>query len=209
MSDGRIGVAAFAVLHYPCRAMSLAPQSPSPTKDSAMLTARVDRELLAAFDAVAEGRGGRSALLRTVLQQSLKHVADAPRIAPRADSAGNRVSLTFTDVETAVVDHRAAERGVDRAGWIKALVRRHIALKAGVDDGLRDAVAPIRMQLQRIGRNLNQAMRAGNAAMMADSGLQIDRELRRIADMRKEINEQIEALAAVLRGETAFWEVAD
>lgn len=191
------------------RAMSSAPQPSSPTKDSAMLTARVDRDLLAAFDAVAEGRGGRSALLRTVLQQSLKHVADAPRIASRVDSAGNRVSLTFTDVETAVLDHRATQRGVDRAGWIKALVRRHIALKAGVDDGLRDAVAPIRMQLQRIGRNLNQAMKAGNAAMMADSGLQIDRELRRIADMREEINEQIQALAAVLRGETAFWEVAD
>src|SRR3546814_5607979 len=61
------------------------------------------------------------------------------------------------------------------------------------------------MQLTRIGRNLNQAMKAGNAAMMADSGLQIDRELRRIADMREEINEQIEALAAALRGETAFW----
>ena len=209
MFDGRIGIAAFAVLHYPCRVMSLAPQSSSPTKDSAMLTARVDRELLAAFDAVAEGRGGRSALLRTVLQQALKHVADAPRIAPRADSAGNRVSLTFTDAEAAVLDHRAAERGVDRAGWIKALVRRHIALKAGVDDGLRDAVAPIRMQLQRIGRNLNQAMKAGNAAMMADSGLQIDRELRRIADMREEINVQIASLADVLRGEIAFWEVAD
>ncbi|WP_241212701.1 hypothetical protein [Sphingomonas sp. ABOLG] len=209
MFDGRIGVAAFAVLRYLCSTMSLAPQSSSPTKDSAMLTARVDRELLAAFDAVAEGRGGRSALLRTVLQQALKHVADAPRIAPRADSAGNRVSLTFTDVETAVLDHRAAERGVDRAGWIKALVRRHIALKAGVDDGLRGAIAPIRMQLQRIGRNLNQAMKAGNAAMMADSGLQIDRELRRIADMREEINEQITALADVLRGETTFWEVAD
>src|SRR3546814_1248591 len=153
-----------------------------------MLTARVDRELLAAFDAVAEGRGGWSALLRTVLQQSLKHVADAPRIAPRADSPSNRVNLRFTDVETAVLDHRAAQRGVDRAGWIKALVRRHLALKAGVDDGLRDAVAPIRMQLTRIGRNLNQAMKAGNAAMMADSGLQIDRELRRIADMREEIN---------------------
>lgn len=189
--------------------MSIAPQPASPTKDTAMLTARVDRELLAAFDAVAEGRGGRSALLRTVLQQSLKHVADAPRIAPRADSPSNRVNLRFTDVETAVLDHRAAQRGVDRAGWIKALVRRHLALKAGVDDGLRDAVAPIRMQLTRIGRNLNQAMKAGNAAIMADSGLQIDRELRRIADMREEINEQIEALAAALRGETAFWEVAD
>ncbi|MCH4894973.1 hypothetical protein GO308_17865 [Sphingomonas sp. SFZ2018-12] len=174
-----------------------------------MLTARVDRDLLAAFDALAEGRGGRSALLRSILQQALKQVADAPRIAPRADPAGNRVSLTFTSAEAAVLDHRAAERGVDRAGWIKALVRRHIALKGTVDDGMRDAIAPIRMQLQRIGRNLNQAMKAGNAAMMADSGLQIELELRRIADMREEINGQIAALAEVLRGETAFWQVAD
>lgn len=187
----------------------LAAPSPSPTKATAMLTARVDRDLLAAFDAVAEGRGGRSALLRTVLQQALKHVADAPRIAAREDLASNRVSLTLTSAEAAVLDHRAAERGVDRAGWIKALVRRHIALKTGVDDGLRDAVAPIRMQLQRIGRNLNQAMKAGNAAMMADSGLQIERELRRIADMRDEVNAQFSALADVLRGDAAFWEVAD
>src|SRR3546814_7932193 len=191
------------------RGMSIAPQAASPTKDTAMLTARVDRELLAAFDAVAEGRGGRSALLRTVLQQSLKHAADAPRIAPRADSPSNRVNLRFTDVETAVLDHRAAQRGVDRAGWIKALVRRHLALKAGVDDGLRDAVAPSRMQLTRLGRNRTQAMTAGNAAMMADSGRQLDRERSRNADNHEEINEQIEALAAALRGETAFWEVAD
>jgi len=189
--------------------MSSTPQLASPTKESAMLTARVDRDLLAAFDALAEGRGGRSALLRTVLQQSLRHVADAPRIAPRADSASNRVSLRFTDAETAVLDHKAAERGIDRAGWIKALVRRHLALKNRVDDGMRDAVAPIRMQLQRIGRNLNQAMKAGNAAMMADSGLQIDRELRRIADMREEINEQIAALGDALRGDAAYWQVAD
>ncbi len=174
-----------------------------------MLTARIDRELLTAFDALAEGRGGRSALLRTVLQQSLRHVADAPRIPSRSESAGNRVSLRFTDVETAVLDHRAAERGVDRAGWIKALVRRHLGLKSGVDDGMRDAVAPIRMQLQRIGRNLNQAMKAGNASMLADSGLQIDRELRRIADMREEINEQITALGDALRGDATFWQVAD
>ena len=189
--------------------MSITPQTASPTKETAMLTARVDRALLADFDALAEGRGGRSALLRAVLQQALAQVSDTPRIAPRGEIAGNRVSLRFTDAEAAVLDHRSVERGIDRAGWIKALVRRHIALKSGVDDGLRDAVAPIRMQLQRIGRNLNQAMKAGNAAMMADSGLQIDRELRRIADMREEINEQIASLADVLRGEAVFWEVAD
>src|SRR3546814_9461926 len=95
--------------------MSIAPQPASPKKDTAMLTARVDRELLAAFDAVAEGRGGRRALLSTVLHQSWKNVADAPRIAPRADSPSNRVNLRFTDVETAVLNHRATHRGIGRA----------------------------------------------------------------------------------------------
>ena len=174
-----------------------------------MLTARVDRDLLAAFDAVAEGRGGRSALLRTVLQQAVRHTSAAPRIARRADGAGNRVAITLTDAELALLDRRAVSRGVDRAGWIKALVRRHLALKGSVDDGLRDALAPIRMQLQRIGRNLNQAMKAGNASLMADSGLQIERELRRIADMRAEIEEQIEALGGALRADATYWEVAE
>lgn len=119
------------------------------------------------------------------------------------------MTISLTDAELALLDQRAASRGVDRSGWIKALVRRHLALKGDVDDGLRDALAPIRMQLQRIGRNLNQAMKAGNASMMADSSLQIERELRRIADMREEIAEQVDALGAALRSDTSYWEVAD
>lgn len=174
-----------------------------------MLTARIDPDLLAAFDAFAEGRGGRSALLRTVLQQAVRHTSAAPRIAPRADGARNRVTISLTDAEFALLDRRATTRGVDRSGWIKALVRRHLALKGSVDDGLRDALAPIRMQLQRIGNNLNQAMKAGNASLMADSGLQIERELRRIADMRGDITEQVDALGGALRADTSYWEVTD
>ena len=65
---------------------------------------------------------------------------------------------------------RSAE-GADRAGWIKALVRRHLALKSRVDDGLLAELAPIRMQLLRIGRNLNQAMKAATVEMADKRGL--------------------------------------
>lgn len=186
----------------------MATATPS-TEGKASMTVRVDRATLAAFDALAEGRGGRSALLRSLLDQAMRQAGEAPRMEARTEAATNRLSFRLTEAEMAVLEARATERGTDRAGWVKALVRRHLGLKAPVDDGLRDALGPIRMQLQRIGRNLNQAMRAGNAAMMADSGLQIERELKRIVEMRQEISEQVAALGDALKGDMRYWQVED
>src|SRR3546814_10679172 len=86
-----------------------------------------------------------------------------------------------TGVQTCALPICASQRSTDRAGWIKALVRRHLALKSRVDDGLLAELAPIRMQLLRIGRNLNQAMKAANAAMLDTGDKRIEPELRRIA----------------------------
>lgn len=175
----------------------------------AMLTARVDAEALAAFDAFAVGRGGRSVLLRQMIEQVAHENADAPRVERPEGTATNRVSLRFTDAENAVIQHRASQRSTDRSGWIKALVRRHTGLKSRVDDGLLAELAPIRMQLLRIGRNLNQAMKAANAAMLPDGDKRIEVELRRIADMRMEVSEQVAAVGDAMRGDAGYWAVAD
>ena len=108
-----------------------------------------------------------------------------------------------------MIEVRAAQRSSDRAGWIKALVRRHLALKSRVDDGLLAELAPIRMQLLRIGRNLNQAMKAANTAMLETGDKQIEPELRRIADMRMEISEQVTAVGDAMRGDVSYWAVPD
>ena len=65
------------------------------------------------------------------------------------------------------------------------------------------------MQLLRIGRNLNQAMKAANLRMMDDGDKKIENDLRRIADMRMEIAEQIAAVGDAMRGDAGYWEVAD
>ena len=174
-----------------------------------VMTARVDAAALAAFDAYAVARGGRGAVLRRLIDQALREGATAPRIAPFADPATSRISLRFTDVENAVLAHRATERSTDRAGWIKALVRRHLALKSRVDDGLLAELAPIRMQILRIGRNLNQAMKAANTAMLPDGDRQIEEHLASIVDMRLEISEQVAAVGDAMRGDAGYWAVAD
>jgi hypothetical protein len=65
------------------------------------------------------------------------------------------------------------------------------------------------MQLLRIGRNLNQAMKAANASMLETGEKQIEPELQRIADMRMEISEQIAAVGEAMRGDASYWAVAD
>ena len=174
-----------------------------------VMTARVEAAALAAFDAYAIARGGRGAVLRQLIDQALRDAATAPRVAPFAEPATTRISLRFTDVENAVLAHRAAQRSTDRSGWIKALVRRHLALKSRVDDGLLAELAPIRMQLLRIGRNLNQAMKAANAAMLETGDKHIEPELQRIAEMRLEISEQVTAVGDAMRGDASYWAVAD
>ena len=181
----------------------------NPLSNSATLTIRLDADALAAFDNFAVGRGGRSAVLRQIIEQTVREIADRPFIDRPDGVARNRVSLRFTDVEIAVIAHRASQRSTDRAGWIKALVRRHLALKSRVDDGLLAELAPIRMQLLRIGRNLNQAMKAANASMLETGDKQIEPELRRIADMRMEISEQVTAVGDAMRGDASYWTVAD
>jgi hypothetical protein len=176
---------------------------------TAILSVRVDTDALAALDSFAVGRGGRSALVRQMIEQTLPERVDRPHIDRPEGAARNRVSLRFTEVEIAVIAHRASQRSTDRAGWIKALVRRHLALKSRVDDGLLAELAPIRMQLLRIGRNLNQAMKAANAAMFETGDKQVEPELRRIADMRMEISEQVAAVGDAMRGDASYWTVAD
>ncbi len=174
-----------------------------------MLSVRVDSDALTAFDSFAVGRGGRSALVRQMIERTLRESGDRPHIDRPEGAARNRVSLRFTEVETLVIAHRAAQRSTDRAGWIKALVRRHLALKSRVDDGLLAELAPIRMQLLRIGRNLNQAMKAANAAMLETGDKRIKPELTRIADMRLEVSEHVAAVGDAMRGDASYWAVAD
>ncbi len=174
-----------------------------------MLSVRVEIEALAALDTIAVGRGGRSVLVRQMIDRALLENASRPVIERPDGESRNRISLRFTDVEIAVIEARAAQRSTDRAGWIKALVRRHIGLKGRVDDGLLAELAPIRMQLLRIGRNLNQAMKAANTAMLEAGDKQIEPELHRIIEMRMEISEQVAAVGDAMRGDASYWAVAD
>jgi hypothetical protein len=71
----------------------------NPLSRSATLTIRLDADALAAFDSFAVGRGGRSAVLRQMIEQAMREIADRPFIDRPDGVARNRVSLRFSDVK--------------------------------------------------------------------------------------------------------------
>ena len=85
----------------------------NPLPNTATLTIRLDADALAAFDRFAVGRGGRSALLRQMIERALQESASRPFIDRPEGAARNRVSLRFTDVEIAVIEVRAAQRSTE------------------------------------------------------------------------------------------------
>ena len=82
------------------------------------------------LDSFPVGRGGRGALVRQKIELTLHESADRPHFDRPESAARNRISLRFTDFEIAVIAHCALRRSTDRAGRIKALARRQLALKS-------------------------------------------------------------------------------
>jgi metal-responsive CopG/Arc/MetJ family transcriptional regulator len=54
----------------------------NPIPNTAMLSIRLDADALAALDSFAVGRGGRSAVVRQMIEQSVQEIADRPHIDP-------------------------------------------------------------------------------------------------------------------------------
>lgn len=166
---------------------------------------RLSPELARRFDRVATEAGGRSALLRKLIEQAAAGAGEgeaAPASAPRPS---RRVEIRLADDELALLDEAAAERGLTRNAWIATLVRHR--LRDGAPPALpeRQALADAWRQIRRVGLNINQAVHALHAATMKDSRLDLAREAARVASMRDDVAEQTRAIGQALRGDLSYW----
>lgn len=175
----------------------------------AVFNVRLPDDLAARFDAIAASQGGRSALLRSLVDHAAQArdddiVVPAPR---ERTTARVEVRLTKTDIDR--LDGAADERGLKRTEWIVALLRRRLYGVSPPPREDRVAIAQSWRELNRIGINLNQAVRALNAATMVDSGLDLAREAARVASFQQEIDAQLKALGRALAGDTSYWDMPE
>jgi hypothetical protein len=170
----------------------------------AVLKVRVSEDLAAAFDASAAAVGGRSALLRRLVQDQVRGSKSGVLKATPGPRSAARLMVRLAPVDAAHVEASAAAMGLRRAGWVAALVRRHALGRPTFDRTQEVALLAIQGELRRIGVNVNQIAHAMNTAIMEGRVLAL--ELQSIEDLRRELRGHILAMREAFAGNLAYWE---
>lgn len=179
----------------------------------AHLTLRIDDDLAAAVDALAKAAGmTRSKWIHRAIIDALPARPDEVRDVPVSGTASKMLSLRFPVEELAAMELVAARAGLTRAQWIKRTLRWQLWTRAGelrLVPSSHRAIIKLVGQVRAIGRSLNQAVKAMNAANRPQSPLEIQRVAGQVIAMEDRIsslvNEAAAGLTEILSGEVYYW----
>ena len=166
------------------------------------LTVRLPIDLIRRFDAAAAGRGGRSRLLRRLIEGAAQ--AALPEVAaPSVDRLDAKLSLRLTSDDIALLELEAARMGLSRTQWTVALIRRRLHERPQLSPSEAIAFIGIQRELRRIGVNVNQIARALNTAVL--EGKVLDLEVAQLADFAVEIRAHLGGVHDAFKGNLDYW----
>ncbi|WP_420469961.1 plasmid mobilization protein [Brevundimonas sp. FT23042] len=166
------------------------------------ITVRLPPELTRRFDAAATSRGGRSRLLRRLIERAADaSLPQAETAAPR--SLGLKLTLRLRQEDLARLEGEAERTGLSRTQWAAALIRRRLHGAPQLTPAERIDLLEIRRELRRIGVNLNQITRALNTAVMEGGVLEL--EIAQLAVFQAELDAWVGAIGDGFRGNLDYW----
>lgn len=166
------------------------------------LTLRVPPDLIRRFDAAAASKGGRSRLLRRLMEEAAKAPFPEPLQAPSGRlEAKLGLRLTFADLS--VLEREAASRGQSRTQWAVALIRARLHGRPQLNPDEAITFVEVQRELRRIGVNINQIARALNTAVM--EGAVLDLEVAQLAAYSTEIRAHLIGVRDAFEGNLAYW----
>ena len=151
-----------------------------------------------------------------VLYEEALHDANARpdevRDMPVSGTVSKMLSLRFPVEELAAMELVASRAGLTRAQWIKRTLRWQLWTRAGelrLVPSSHRAIIKLVSQVRAIGRSLNQAVKAMNAANRPQSPLEIQRIAAEVIAMEDRISQLVNDAAAglteILSGEVYYW----
>jgi len=165
-------------------------------------TVRLPPDLALRFDAAASVCGGRSRLLRRLIEASA--VDGEPRAGPApAEPLAGKLTLRLGAADLTAVEAAAVAVGLSRTQWVVALVRRRLHAQPQLSPPEAAAFIEIQRDLRRIGVNLNQIARTVNATV--PGGRAPDLELARIFAFAEEVRGGLSGLRRAFEGNLDYW----
>lgn len=192
--------------------MSAIPPSIPPTgvdeDDEKCITigAYVPVELVARFDAMLVDESRSKALRRIVKLVVEQGSASADHTKPfTSGPAVQRVVLRLSADEAGRLAVAARERSTNPTNWLRTLMRRRLGVSARQDTDLRPSIEALRMELRKIGRNINQSVKALNMMIAEGRTEKAAGDLRRIIDIAAELDGLDDRLREIVLGDYRYW----
>ena len=166
----------------------------------ASLSARIPDPLARRFEAFASSRGGKSRVLRALMEAAVTGGSPVGETAGSPSGRSSKVTLRLREDELAALDDACAEAGLRRTEWIVALVRRRLSGRPQFDRASAASLLETRRELRRLGVNLREMM-DGPAAK--------DGSLAGLEALRTEVREQLERVRQAIAGNLAYWDAGE
>ncbi len=166
----------------------------------AHLTLRLSDQLAARFEAVAATRGGKSKLLRAMIEAVTKAPPGEGEGPGVVRGASKKVTLRLKSDDLAALDAAAAKSGLRRTEWLLACARRRLGARPQFsrEEGL--ALLESRRELRRIGVNLRELARRLEAKDAATA-----EDLAALSAFQSEVRAQLDGVRAAIDGNLSFW----
>ncbi|MBM3578927.1 MAG: MobC family plasmid mobilization relaxosome protein [Alphaproteobacteria bacterium] len=169
----------------------------------AFLGFQLDDALAEKFAAMAASEGGKSALMRRLVERAVGD-GRTPARATIATSASRKVTIRLSDSELQLLATIAARRGMNRTQWIASLVRARLGFPVQQTHDERQALRAVARELNRIGGNINQIAHAANLNRLIGQSVKIEAEAIREASAR--IEAALDELRVALRRNADYWQ---
>jgi hypothetical protein len=183
-----------------------------------MVSLRLKDDLVAEIERVAAAQGqSRSAWMALALMRAVMQPANDSLPFRGAGEGGDpdepvRVTVRLARSEIEAIDTVGAPMGLTRNEWIKRALRWQLWDKAGelrLSKVAQDEIGELRKRVTKISNNVNQAVKAMNAANQPGSRLEIERIagpfVETCIDLRKLLFGMKRSLTTYVGGEVSYW----
>jgi hypothetical protein len=169
----------------------------------AFLGFQIDDAVAERFAEIAANEGGKSKLLRRLVEQTVGSGESVRRHAPLSRPSC-KITMRLREDELRLLESVAAQRRMTRTQWAASVVRARLGFSVQQTHDELQALRGVARELNRIGGNINQIAYAANLNRLI--GLQPDIG----ADAIREASAQIEAamaeVRASLRRNAEYWD---